>query len=318
MSNVIDAKDIREQVSLAGLLGRLGYQPQRSSGQEQLYISMLRDSDTDPSFAVNDQLGVWFDHGEGRGGNIIDFAIAYWPNLSFKEVLAKIVDVSSLPLVQRQTADDFSSKRRHALRVPHYHVQDVKELGNNPAITEYLKQRGVWEMAQGRLKEVYYYVEDEKKRRKNFFAAGWQNEVGAWEVRNKYFKGCLGHKGLTIVPGNTEKLSLFEGYINYLSWLTEHPKATDTILVLNSLALLNAGIKTARDFSLVDTYFDRDRSGEKASKTFNAAIPQSVDRSDVYKGYNDYNDLRKATIRAVDELTNLNATDQLFRSAFKR
>jgi len=196
MDNFLNAAEVRDLVSLAGLLTRLGHHPLRKSGKEQQYISMLRDSDTNPSFSVDDGLGVWYDHGAGKGGNIIDFGLAYWPNLSFKEVLEKIVEVSETPIIA-QPAENLR-KRRHALKVPHYHIEDIKELGNNPAITEYLKQRGVWETAQGRLKEIYYYVEDEKKLRKHFFAAGWQNEIGGWEVRNKYFKGCLGHKGMII------------------------------------------------------------------------------------------------------------------------
>ena len=64
---------IKEQVTLAGLLARLGYQPVRPGGHELVYHSMLRKDDRTPSFSVNDALGVWYDHGTGKGGNVIDF-----------------------------------------------------------------------------------------------------------------------------------------------------------------------------------------------------------------------------------------------------
>jgi hypothetical protein len=278
------ATQIKEQVSLVDLLSRLGFQPSRRSGKELLYLSMIRDSDTNPSFAVNEQLGVWYDHGLGEGGNIIDFGLAFW-QLPLAEVLEKIVQVTSAEI-----KPVFSGRKRSAVKIPHYEIQEIKELGNNPGITEYLKSRGIWEAAQGRLKEIYYYVEDQKKLRKYFFAAGWPNELGAWEVRNPYFKGCLGHKAISFIPGEQTKLSVFEGYLNYLSWLTENPLATDSVLILNSLSLLNIGIIKAKEFAGVDLYFDRDNAGRNASLDFNKAVPQANDRSAIYKGHNDYNE----------------------------
>ena len=56
------------------------------------------------------------------------------------------------------------------------------------------------------------------------FAAGWLNEAGGWEVRNKYFKGCLGQKAISFIPGHQKELCVFEGYINYLSWKTENTR----------------------------------------------------------------------------------------------
>jgi DNA primase len=190
MTNYLNAADIKEQVSLVDLLTRLGYHSLRRSGKELLYLSMLRDSDAKPSFAVNEELNVWFDHGAGKGGNIIDFALAYWPGTPFLDLLRKIQDTCQQEIISRNPLTERISRRRHAVKIPHYEVEEIKDLGNNPTITAYLQSRGIWNQAQGRLKEIYYYVEDQKKLRKHFFAAGWQNEFGSWEVRNKYVQGC--------------------------------------------------------------------------------------------------------------------------------
>ena len=90
MSDFVSAREIKEQVSLVDLLARLGYKPLPRHGREKVYLSMIRDDDTSPSFTVNDELGVWFDHGIRKGGNIIDFGLAYWKGLDFNEVLVKI------------------------------------------------------------------------------------------------------------------------------------------------------------------------------------------------------------------------------------
>jgi hypothetical protein len=266
------------------LLARLGYKPVKKSGKEQIYRSMLRDDDRTPSFAVDDQLGAWFDHGTRKGGNIIDFGLAYWKHLSFTEVVEKIQEVSVIVPADR------AMRPRKPVKIPHYIVEEVKELGTHPAITDYLKSRGIFDIAHNCVSEVYYYVEDDKGLKKHFFAAGWQNENGSWEVRNKYFKGCLGHKGITFIPGQGKKLAVFEGFINYLSWKSENPSADFNILVLNTLALLAAGIAKAKEFSWIDIYLDRDQPGHTATKEFLRALPYATDRSAAYFGFNDYND----------------------------
>jgi hypothetical protein len=278
------ATQIKEQVSLVNLLSRLGFQPLRTSGRELLYLSMIRDYDTNPSFSVNDVLGVWYDHGLGKGGNIIDFAIAYW-KLPFQEALQKITQITSAEI--KPTCP---GRKRSAVKIPHYQIQEIKALGNNPAITEYLQSRKIWEAAQNKLKEIYYYVDDQKGLRKFFFAAGWQNELGAWEVRNLYFKGCLGHKAISFIPGNAHRLAVFEGYLNYLSWLTENPQTTYSVLVLNSLSLLNIGIIKTKDFAEVSLFFDRDSAGNIATLHFKKEVPQATDCSAIYRHHNDYNE----------------------------
>jgi hypothetical protein len=290
LPTAINAGDVKAQVSLVSLLARLGFEPLRRSGKELHYLSMLRDSDTKPSFMVNDELGVWYDHGMGKGGNIVDFGLAFWKHLSFPEVLEKIVQVSNTEISLQNNAVGNNARKRSPVKIPHYAIEEIKELGHNQAITGYLQSRGVWHGAQGRLKEVYYYVEDQKKQRKHFFGAGWQNEMGSWEIRNPYFKGCLGHKAISFIPGDESKLSVFEGYLNYLSWLTENPFATDSILVLNTINLLEVAIRKADDFTDISLFFDLDKKGCQAAIDFKSAVREAVDRSSAYAGFNDYND----------------------------
>ena len=285
MSLQLTAKELKDQASLVDFLARLGYQPVRKTGREKMYLSMLRENDTKASFSVNDELGVWFDHGTRRGGNIIDLGIAIWGNLSFGEVIQKIRDVCDLTLV-----DQRMPRPRRAIKIPNYQIVEIKPVGVHPAITDYLKKRQVFDIGKDLLQEVYYFVQDEKGNRKDYYAAGWKNEKGAWEVRNKYFKGCLGKKAITFIPGHPKKAIVFEGYLNFLSWKTENPEADHSIIILNTIALLEEGIEQAKSFSLLDIYFDRDSSGLTASKEFCLALPYASDRSVSFDGFNDYND----------------------------
>ncbi len=179
MSTNYNAQEIRDQVSPVDFLARLGYQPAYKSGKEHFYLSMLREERT-PSFCVDDKLGVWYDWGGAnpsgiKGGNVIDLALAYWYPLSFREVLEKINKVCNI-----EPGTDFKLNRenlrpRKATKIPNYKISEIKELGNNPAITNYLQARGIWPVAHEHLKEVYYYIEDEKKLRKYFFSAGFRS-----------------------------------------------------------------------------------------------------------------------------------------------
>lgn len=285
--NKINARWVKDNISIVDLLTNLGYDPPRPTGKERIYLSMLRDSDTTPSFSVNEKEGTWYDHGEGKGGNIIDFGLKYWDGSTFSEVLEKIVTVSQAyrPGEQRQ----FQRKTKIDTG-PNYGILEIKELGHNVTLLNYLDSRHIIAVANGRLKEVYYYVKDENKVKTNFFAVGWLNETNSWEVRNQYFKGCLGHKGISFLPNSEKSLAVFEGYFNYLSWLTDNPFSTESVLVLNSLALIQTGITKAAPFNDVYLFFDHDPSGERATDALKKAIPNATDCSAIYRGYNDYND----------------------------
>lgn len=294
------AKHIKTNVSLVDFLNRLGFAPHGKPAKETMYISMLRDSDTNASFAVNEKLGVWFDHGMGKGGNLIDFAQLYWKNISFKEAIEKIEGICNLTIGNAEIKNSQAQRPRirTAIKLPNYQIEEVKPFGTSEGIKAYLNHRGVYNAASGATKEIHYYVEDEKKLRKNYFAAGWQNELGGWEVRNKYFKGCLGKKAITLIPGDPRQLAVFEGYFNYLSWKTENSNSAKSVLVLNSLAMLESGIQRAKQYSDIEIYMDHDPAGHKATRDWKAALPYSVDKSAIYQNHNDYNDKLVAELKA--------------------
>jgi DNA primase len=298
-----NAQEIRDQVSPVDFLARLGHHPAYKSGKEFFYISMLREERT-ASFCVDDKLGVWFDHGGAnpsgiKGGNVIDLALAYWYPLSFREVLEKINGVCNIVTNTTIRVNRENIRPRKATKIPNYRISEIKELGNNPAITNYLQSRGIWPVAHQHLKEVYYYIEDEKKLRKYFFSAGWKNENGGWEVSNPYFKGCLGPKGLTFVPGDQDRMVLFEGMTDYLSWKFEQQDNGETVILLNGVTFIEAAIKRSAGFEERTIFFDNDEAGESASQTFQNAYPQTINGASHYSGFKDYNQ------RLISELDNL-------------
>jgi hypothetical protein len=262
ISTFLNAGSIREQVSLSMLLSRLGYQPAKSSGDEKLYLNVLRDTETSPTFAINTQLGMWFDRLTKKSGDIIDFGMAYWSGLNSDQVMEKINLLCASPQ-ETIVSDHRAGRRRRAVKIPYYHIAETRPIGCNPEITTYLQSQGIWEISIGQLKEVYYYVVDEKHRRKDFFAAGWQNENGGWEVMGRNFAGCLGRKGMTFIAGDTDSLILFEDYISYLSWKYANRTASHSILVMNASEFLPAAKSRAAKFRDVAVFFGKEHLDEQ-------------------------------------------------------
>src|SRR5699024_8439779 len=264
----MNIQQIKSQISLSGYLRELGYFPARKIGIQLAYRSPFR-KEEDPSFFVNDQKGVWYDHGEGKGGTIIDLAIQRH-NL-FLSVAIQHFNKDSFSKMKNESYSE-TPKSNESTKVEILKVQD---LGKNQALIDYLEKRGVYEEAikTGVLKEVYYKI-DVNGDEKRYFGLGWPNEAGGWEVSSKYSKMCLLKKEVSKATKNSlnlnaEKTAVFESMFDYLSaiklgWIQER----DDAIVLNSTALV-AGLrmKLSKYNSLrkIECYLDNDKSGTMAT-----------------------------------------------------
>ena len=79
------------QTDMVEYLSKLGHEPAKIRGVDYWYLSPLREERT-PSFKVNRKLNRWYDHGLGKGGNIIDFAILYH-NCTVGEFLHQLTEI---------------------------------------------------------------------------------------------------------------------------------------------------------------------------------------------------------------------------------
>lgn len=265
------------QLPLGMLLEHLGHSPAKINGNEHLYYDVLKSADSRSSFIVNEQLNIWYDRLTRKSGNVIDFCSAYWPELNVVQVSEKLGDIVQLLAnkIQIQPTKN-GGRKRLAIKLPRYHIEETRPVGSNTEIREYLQSQGLWEISIGHLREVYYYFVDENKRRKDFFAAGWQNENGGWEVRGKNFSGCLGKQGMTFVQGKNNSLVLFEDYLDYLYWRYANREQESNILVLNSPDFLNAAKKRASRFDDVAVYLGKKYLDEETLSAIEKSNPQKI------------------------------------------
>src|SRR5688572_30053040 len=77
-----------KQIDLVDYLAHLGHFPAKIRNQDYWYLSPLRREKT-PSFKVNRAMNVWYDHGTGTGGDLIDFGKLYH-NCSTAELLSRL------------------------------------------------------------------------------------------------------------------------------------------------------------------------------------------------------------------------------------
>jgi DNA primase len=77
-----------KKIDIVTYLENLLVKPTKVTGSDYWYLSPLR-LEKDPSFKVNRKLNVWYDHGIGKGGNLIDLGILLF-NCSVSEFLEKL------------------------------------------------------------------------------------------------------------------------------------------------------------------------------------------------------------------------------------
>ncbi len=76
------------KIDLVYYLESLGFSPKQIRNNDYWYLSPLRE-EKEPSFKVNRKLNLWYDHGLGKGGSLIDFGIVYY-NCSIPEFIQKL------------------------------------------------------------------------------------------------------------------------------------------------------------------------------------------------------------------------------------
>ncbi len=126
---------------------------------------------------------------------------------------------------------------------------------------------------------------------KSYFAVGFRNNAGGWELRNRYFKGCTS-KAPTTRHGDYPTCLVFEGFMDYLSFLTlkRNPTPPYNVAVLNSVTNLAKAVPFIASHEQVYAYLDNDEAGRKATAELKIVCRNLSDQSVHYRPHNDLND----------------------------
>ncbi len=270
-----------KQIPIVAYLAQAGFEAKLIKGVNYWYCSPLR-SELTPSFKVNAERNQWYDFGTGDHGDIIDL-VCTLQHCSTAEAMRSLSR-----LKETRSAESFSlggttpvSLQRPSMEL--ISVQAVK----HPKLLLYLSERGLQPSdVSPFLSEVYYKVSE-----KSFFALGFPNDAGGWELRNPYFKGCFAPKAITTIKGtDSHKLQLFEGFMDFLSWRKLHPEGQAGSIILNSLTLLPRLIPSLHPYPMIECFLDNDEAGDRATKQLiDAGLPVKDMRA-CYAPYKDINE----------------------------
>ena len=278
-----------KQIGIAEYLHSLGYSPVRRQGGNLWYKSPLRE-ETEASFKVNTERNLWYDFATGKGGNIIALAAELYASDHVPYLLEMIA--RQVPHV-RPVSFSFGGQ---TLSQPSFRQLEVMPL-SSPALFSYLRERGInTELAKRECREVRYLTDG-----KPYFAVGFPNRSGGYEIRNKLFKGCIAPKDITHIRQEQTKETcyLFEGFMDYLSFLTlrlercpDRPELDgQDYIVLNSTSNLSKAIHPLGDYERIHCFLDNDKAGMEAVQELREEYGMRIrDASHIYGGYNDLND----------------------------
>lgn len=180
-------------------------------------------------------------------------------------------------------------ERKKIPRVSGFEDVKVTELSHE-ALKGYLKERGIDPAIAGRFcKEVAYGI-----RGKRYFAIGFMNRSGGYELRNPMFKGCISPKDISYVSLSGKKQDtccVFEGFVDFLSALVLRTVTDEDCLVLNSVSNLERSYAVLEGYGKIRCFLDRDRAGITALETLNIHFGNKVmDCSGLYDGFKDLNE----------------------------
>ena len=155
---------------------------------------------------MSKKLNRWYDHGAGKGGNVIDL-ICLIHKSSVKEALNWLEKGQiSFSFQQRPI---FKEEQQHKIK-----IKEIKLL-THFALKEYLKSRNISIPTANKLiKEVHYGFKG-----RSYFAIGLQNESGGWELRNRNYKNSCSPKDITHIKNGNEMLIVTEGMFDLMSLL---------------------------------------------------------------------------------------------------
>ena len=296
-----------KRYSIVEYLERKGIKPVRKTPTYAVYRSPLRE-EVHPSFKVDIKKNLWIDYAEGRGGSIIDLCMRL-EGCTLSEAICRLGQNAL-----EHTAHSYSSSKRETSISPNQR-KDVTASGARrltsisdtlpPHLQEYLKKERCIDLEKATpfLKCISYEV-----RGKRYEAIGFANSSGGYELRdNNTFKGTVAPKDITpIFEDRAQPVCLFEGFMDFLSFLSMKEEVTNQCLVMNSVNNVARCIHylNKRNITSVRAFLDNDYAGQRAVQEFVNAGFKVEDMAVYYKDFKDLNEYHVSRVREHEKSQN--------------
>ena len=293
-----------KKIPLSILLEKLGFLPAKSKSDRNdvWFTSPFRPQETEASFHINVRKNVWYDFGNGNGGDLIVFV----QHLNKCDVAAALAFLDNyFPKNEQKSIPNSTFQKPETERFAKVESLILKSARTitNPHLIAYVtdERRIDINTVKKFLVEVTY---TQAETGKNFYALGMLNRSGGYEVRNKYFKGSIVQKDISILlpdlsrqtgENSEHKVSIFEGTFDFLSAYKYYGATLmeGEVIVMHTLALKETLFEylKKRSFSTIYTYFDNDRAGEDMTALLGKNFPTAHEPcSALFLPFKDFND----------------------------
>ena len=272
-------EDIRD-MPLTDFLHKLGLKSTKKRGNEVWFHAPYR-SDRTPSFCVNTEKNIWNDFGAGMGGDIFTLAGLMTNSNDFVAQARYIGELTNNP-VERSAPPKYEPEPT----VPQFTDVEVKPLCH-PALLGYLRERGIpSDIATANCVEIHYRLHD-----KQYFAVGFPNEDGGYEIRNRFFKGSIPPKAVSLIRQGSTMVNVYEGFVDFLSGLTLGYGRTEDNLVLNSVANREKAYRHLDGYEAIKCWLDNDKAGQQCLEALQKRYGERVrDFSVLFRPCKDVNE----------------------------
>ena len=297
-------------------LERKGIKPVRKTPTYAMYRSPLRE-ETHPSFKVDTEKNLWIDYGEGRGGSIIDLCMRM-EGCTLSEAIRRLGQNASLDAAYGLSKEKSDIDTSPVTPWQPSGARKLIEVSDTlPSHLEaYLADKRCIDLNRARpfLKCICYEV-----RGRRYQAIGFANLSGGYELRDdKTFKGTIAPKDITpIFTDRAEPVCIFEGFMDFLSFLSMKEEITNYCLVMNSVSNVARTIRYLNDRHLTNirAFLDNDEAGRRAVQDFIKAGFHVEDMNIHYKDFKDLNEyhvsrVREQQKRKAQEQTHISITGQ--------
>ena len=281
-------------------LERKVIKPVRRTPAYALYHSPFRE-DTHPSFKVDTEKNLWIDYAEGKGGSIIDLCMRL-KGCTLSEAIRILgqnaPDITHVP--RRESVQGSSKQESIRQAVSTSGVRRLIEVSDTlpPHLLKYLEEDRCinLEKAMPFLRCISYEV-----RGQHYQAIGFANQSGGYELRdNGTFKGTIAPKDITpIFSDRAEPVCIFEGFIDFLSFLSMKEEVINHCLVMNSISNVARSIRYLNDsqVSSIRAFLDNDEAGRRTTEYLVKAGFKVEDMSVHYRSFKDLNEYHVHRVR---------------------
>jgi hypothetical protein len=270
-----------KDVSIESYLTLNGYDRVLKRGSNLYYYSPFR-HENKPSFCVNKSKNRFKDFGGDRAGDSIDLVMAIENCSMGRAINILLTGKEEKKLLNRVYIPEEKEKLI---------IKKTRAIVNKKIISYICNRRSLdIDLVRKYCFEVDFSFPGSRNPAKEYCGVGMKNKKGGWEIRNNWFKGGNSPKYYTEI-GNGDDVIVFEGFLNFLSWLqyNGYDEVDCSIIILNSIE--NRMYVQWRKYSSGFLFLDNDDGGDKATKYIMSENNALTDERSLYYGYNDMNDM---------------------------